>query len=121
MAIQRSFGRSMVLKNFIFILPFFILFSCDSKGTTEKSTEENASVEIPNGAELYVQHCTVCHGLDGKLGVSGAKDLTSSALSENEVVKMIETGKNAMPPMKEPLGSDENVKAVAEYIKSLKK
>lgn len=111
----------MVLKNFVFILPFFILFSCNSGDTSEKSAEENESVDIPNGADLYVQHCTVCHGSDGKLGVSGAKDLTVSTLSENEIIKMIETGKNAMPPMKEPLGTDENVKAVVEYIKSFRK
>lgn len=111
----------MVLKNIFLLLPLYILFSCESGNTSEKSKEESDSVQIPNGAELYVQHCTVCHGSDGKLGVSGAKDLTVSTLPDNEIIKMIETGKNAMPPMKEPLGSDDHVKAVAEYIKSLRK
>lgn len=111
----------MVLRSLIFILPVSFLFSCGSEGSSEKSESDDDAVNIPNGAELYTQNCTVCHGSDGKLGVSGAKDLTQSILSDAEVIKLIETGKNAMPPMKDPLGSDENIKAVTEYIKGLKK
>lgn len=121
MAIQRSFRWSMVLRFFIFILPVSFLFSCGSNSSSKQLESDEDAVKIPNGAELYMQHCTVCHGSDGKLGVSAAKDLTQSTLSDTEVIKMIETGKNAMPPMKDPLGSEENIKAVAEYIKSLRK
>jgi cytochrome c6 len=111
----------MVLRFFIFIFPVSFLFSCGSESSSEQSGSDEDAVNIPNGAELYTQHCTVCHGSDGKLGVSGAKDLTQSTLSDTELIKMIETGKNAMPPMKDPLGSEANIKAVTEYIKGLKK
>ena len=90
-------------------------FSCGSNGTVEK-TNENGIVIQPTAQDLYSEHCSVCHGSDGKLGAAGAKDLTQSKLSSVEIQNIIEKGKNGMPPMKELLGSKKNITAVTEYV-----
>lgn len=92
--------------------------SCNS-GAVETSKSETETP--PSGKELYMENCAVCHGEDGKLGNSGAKDLTLSQLSDTEVLQRIEEGKNAMPPMKSALETKENVSAVAEYVKGMRK
>jgi len=74
-----------------------------------------------SGSSLFLQHCAICHGEDGKLGASGAKDLTQSKLDSNQVIQMIRKGKNAMPPMKELLGSDRNVSLVTAHVMKLRR
>ena len=73
------------------------------------------------GASLFIMHCASCHGEDGKLGASGAKDLTMSKLSDEEIEKIIVNGKNAMPPMKVLLENKENIDLVINHVKSLRK
>lgn len=118
MAFQRSFRRTLVLKAGIFSL-LLVSYSCTSapKAPESAGTEEQA----PSGKELFEQNCASCHGTDGKLGNSGAKDLTKSNLSDPEILKIIEEGKNGMPPMKGILETDENIVSVQEYIKKLRK
>ena len=105
----------MVLRICFSSVFLFILFSCGSNGTVEKTNENGIKVQ-PTTQELYIENCAVCHGGDGKLCVSGAKDLTLSKLSSTEVQNRIEKGKNGMPPMKELLGSNENITAMTEYV-----
>ncbi len=73
------------------------------------------------GASLFIMHCASCHGEDGKLGASGAKDLTMSKLSDEEIEKIIVNGKNAMPPMKVILENKENLALVIKHVKSFRK
>jgi len=42
-------------------------------------------------------------------------------LSDQQRLDIITNGKNAMPSMKEALGSTQNIQSVADYVKSLKK
>lgn len=111
MAIQNGIRWCLVLILFGFISSSF-LTSCGSGSETHSSD---------SGKALYLENCAVCHGEDGKLGVSGAKDLTLSRLSDNEVLQRIMEGKNGMPPMKSVLETKENVSAVAEYVKGMRK
>ncbi len=73
------------------------------------------------GASLFIMHCASCHGEDGKLGASGAKDLIMSKLSNQEIEKILVKGKNAMPPMSVLLENKENLKLVINHVKSLRK
>jgi mono/diheme cytochrome c family protein len=116
MAFQNSFRWRLVL-TFVGATCCIFVSSCNSNSSS-KSSEDGKPL---SGKELYLQNCAVCHGDDGKLGTSGAKDLTQSTLSDNEVIKRINEGKNAMPPMKEALETKENISAVAEYIKGMRK
>lgn len=72
-----------------------------------------------DGKSIYDLKCMNCHGTDGKLGLSGAKDLTTSALTHDEKKDIILNGKNAMMGFKDQL-SDEQVEAVIGYISELK-
>lgn len=64
-------------------------------------------------------NCTTCHGTDGKLGISGAKNLTLSTKNLEEKIDIITNGKNMMMPYKNLLTADQ-IKTVAEYVETLK-
>jgi len=117
MAIQRSFRRTLVLRNGL-ISFLLVASSCSSE---PKVSDSGSKEKEPQAKELFEQNCASCHGVDGKLGNSGAKDLTKSNLSDEEIVKIINEGKNGMPPMKGILETDQNISAVAEYVKKLRK
>ena len=74
-----------------------------------------------NGAEVYATaNCVTCHGADGALGMSGAKNLAVTTLSDAELENVIANGKGAMPVYKEKL-KPEQIKALVAHIRTLKK
>ncbi len=80
-----------------------------------------------DGATLFKQKCSVCHGPDGKgttkMGqVMKVKDLTALKLGEAEIHKIVADGKpgTKMQGYKDKL-SDPEIKAVAGYVKGLQK
>jgi mono/diheme cytochrome c family protein len=111
----------MVLTRFLLFLFVLCLGSCGT-GNASKN-EEALPSETPSekGASLYTVNCASCHGEDGKLGASGAKDLTLSKLSDIQIKTILKKGKNAMPPMADILENNENIDVVIQHIKSLRK
>lgn len=109
MAISSKFGWGLVL-----IASFFV--ACN-----ETDPYVNPSSSAPSGEELYALHCTSCHGEGGDLGVSGAKNLKTTALSIKEIKHIIKTGKNAMPSFRGVLGSDSRIDSVSRYVTTLHK
>ena len=109
----------MVLRIYFFSVLLFGLASCSNN----PSQNDVLPPETPEekGASLFIMHCASCHGEDGKLGASGAKDLTMSKLGDEEIEKIIVNGKNAMPPMKVILENKENLALVIKHVKSFKK
>ena len=95
----------------ILLVGVLFSFSCDEK--------KNQKVGKISGAKLYKQNCIICHGLDGKMGVNGSKDLTLSKLTVKERVAIITKGKGAMAPYEEVLTKDE-ILAVAKFTTTLK-
>lgn len=73
------------------------------------------------GESLFIMNCASCHGEDGKLGSSGAKDLSASKLSDKKIEEIIRKGKNAMPSQEAVLETDENIRLVIEHVKTLRK
>lgn len=71
------------------------------------------------GKNIFDTECANCHGSDGKLGLSGAKDLTQSTLSHDEKITVLSSGKNTMKAYKDVL-SIEQMEAVVNYIEQLK-
>lgn len=65
------------------------------------------------GKSLYEAKCGLCHGSDGKLGVSGAKDLSQTELDAAAIKDIILHGKNNMQPV---AVSDEEAGTIAEYV-----
>jgi len=87
-----------------------VAFSC---------AEKKAKTKGIDGKKIFKQNCVVCHGLDGKLGANGSKDLTESKLTMDERKTIIKNGKGAMVGLGTLLKPEE-IQAVAEYTFKLK-
>lgn len=102
--------------------PFYLLsivcclffFACGNN-STEKKSEVKSS-----GESLYENNCTNCHGSDGKLCSLGAKDLSVSTLTKEEIMEIITNGKSTMTPFGNILNKEE-ISAVADYVQTQKK
>lgn len=75
--------------------------------------KEDAAGMANDGASLYKANCVVCHGNDGKLGLSGAKDLSISTLGVAEMKELILHGKGLMPAAQV---NEEQAAAIADYV-----
>lgn len=104
----------MGVKGSVFISGILILGSCTNSTIVLKTDEEQT------GEFIYTQHCSICHGDDGNLGVSGAKSLSKSTIDVTQIENIIEKGSNGMPPFEGRLSAAETDK-VTEHIKSLRK
>ena len=112
------------------------LISCGGKtesGSTSSAKANPSVKEASSGGEgsggaaassnrkgklIYKQYCVICHGSDGKLGVSDATDLSTSTASLEDRIDQITNGKGLMTPYKDIL-SEEQIKSVAEYVEEL--
>jgi cytochrome c553 len=74
---------------------------------------------VTHGKALFVAQCAVCHGIDGTLELSGAKNLHESVVADDYIVNIINNGKNTMPKMK-GLYSENEMAALKAYIKNLR-
>ena len=73
-----------------------------------------------HGAALFNAQCAVCHGSDGTLQLSGAKNLQVSQVDDQYIMDIINNGKNTMPKMAGKY-SNQEMAALVSYIKSLRK
>lgn len=103
---------SFMYKINISLLFIAFIFAC--AGNTSSNT-----ASAVDGEAIYKKYCTLCHGVDGKLGLNGSKDITISKLTEPERIVQITKGKNTMTPF-EGILSPEEIKAVAAYSMTLK-
>lgn len=72
---------------------------------------------LSQAKSIYLSNCAACHGADGKLGLSGAKDLTASQLTYEQKYEVIKYGKNAMPSYRQL--NDEQINALIAYTDGL--
>lgn len=87
-----------------------------------RDTAQSSSVDINikvRSQELYLSKCASCHGKDGRLGLSGAQDLTQSQLAPEEVKGVIADGKGAMVGFNKLLTAEE-IDMVVDYVQGLK-
>jgi len=91
--------------------------SLQGTSVTSSDAPEGAAV---SGHDIFMDRCTSCHGEDGKLGLSGAKDLSVSTLDLESRIEIIRNGKAPMAGYAGVL-TEEQIKAVAEYTETLKK
>lgn len=104
------------MKNILIATMLLVLISCSSNGKYEAPKAENR--EPMTGKKVFETYCVACHGADGKMGFSGAKDLSVTQLSHEDRIKVITYGKGVMNPFKDVLSPDE-IQKVAFYIDSL--
>ncbi len=86
-----------------------------SKNKAKVSTEAVAADGSINAQVLYTDNCALCHGADGKLGMTGAKDLSVTQMQKDSIQQVILNGKGAMKSV--PL-SQEQAAAIADYVLS---
>ena len=112
------------MKNLIAFVCFTAcLMACsggDKETSTSKPKAETAAASKIDGGKIYKTYCVTCHGIYGDMGGSGAFDLTKTELTLEERIQVITKGRNLMTPF-EGLLSEEKIKAVAEYVGTLKK
>ena len=92
--------------------------SIKQKGGGKVDTSSAGSDPLVVGKTVYMNSCINCHGADGKLGGSGAKDLSVTMLSPEAEKEIIRNGKNSMPANKDLTA--EQVDDVIKYISTLK-
>lgn len=110
----------MKTKLFIGTALCLALLACGNK--KEETVPEVApvtSAPAVDGQKIFKVSCSICHGMDGKLGLNGSKDLSISVLTLEERIALITNGKGVMPAQGAILKPEE-IKAVAEYTFSLK-
>lgn len=79
------------------------------------------------GADLYKAKCQSCHGADGtpsamavKMGAKPVKDPAVAKKTDKEFIAATTNGQGKMPAYKGKL-TDDQIKAVATYMKGLAK
>ena len=112
----------------IFIIGAYCLAEM-SRGKKSQRREIAASIEtnreaesydvLTHGKALYLSQCAVCHGEVGKKGLSGAKDLSISEQSKEEMFTLVSAGKNSMPAYNNNF-SREEIEAMVAYVATLK-
>lgn len=131
---------------FMLVLTLFTLVGCGGNVDAQQSNQGNsepARTQAPTpsgdpmaGKEIFSASCAACHGPDGE-GVPGlGKDMTASDFiagkSDEELVEFIKVGRDpsdplnttgvAMPPKGgNPALSDEDVRNVVSFVRSLQK
>lgn len=83
-----------------------------------------ASWAADSGADLYKAKCQMCHGENAKGKMAGTHDWSSAEIqkmSDADLTKMIVDGKPPKMPAQKGKLTDDQVKSLVSYIRSLKK
>lgn len=105
------------MRSTIIIFSIVVLFAWACGGSSEDAQSGENREEM--GKRLFKTNCSICHGDDGRKGLSGAKMIPDSELSVKQRIQLITQGKGNMMPYKGLL-SEEEVEAVAIYTTTLK-
>ena len=93
--------------------------STESASSTQPEEKATSTASNRKGRLVYKQYCVICHGADGKLGISNATDLSASTATLEERIEQITNGKGLMTPYKDILSEDQ-IQSVAEYLVELR-
>ena len=86
------------------------------------------AVAQSGGAEIFKSKCAPCHGVDGVAATPAGKALKAASFKDPAIVKaqdaeliaIVKSGRNKMPPFTGKL-SDDQIKATVTYIRTLQK
>lgn len=100
-----------------------VLVSCGDEVKTVAIEDPNLPIDV---TRLYNLHCLDCHGDDGKLGLGGANDLSTSTLSLDARIDVITNG--SVNGKMRPFGienygdlTDREIEELAKHIEILRK
>lgn len=74
---------------------------------------DGTAIAVTDGKALYEKNCSSCHGTDGKLGLSGALDLSATQLDVSSIQTIIQQGRGAMAPVSV---SEQEAKSISDYV-----
>lgn len=106
-------NMKLIISNALLITICLCIYAC-------KFEKKEVMINKPDGKTIYMDRCTSCHGIDGKLGFGGAKNLSISSFSVEQIINQVTNGKGAMAPYKNILSAEE-IFAVSEYAYSMRK
>jgi mono/diheme cytochrome c family protein len=112
----RKRNKALALIAFLLIVAAYGLAEMSKK---RNAMATNQSTNASTGQDIFNANCISCHGSDGKLGLQGAPDLTTSEKNITEKIEIIKNGKGVMSGFNDRL-TDEQIQAVAEYTETLK-
>ena len=102
----------------VLVVASLVALACgDGQASVPAATEGGA---VSKGEELFNTNCVLCHGRAGDLGMGGAKDLTTSVLTREQMITMVANGKGAMMPYKNVLTAKQ-IEAVVDHARKLRK
>ena len=108
-------NEKLRMKNCCFLIfSCFFLLSCGGNSSDKTSEKKSA------GQSFYEANCTACHGEDGKLCALGAKDLSLSDMSKEQMMEIITNGKSTMTSFSSVM-TPEEISRLADYVSTLKK
>jgi mono/diheme cytochrome c family protein len=124
---MKSIRWQRVFFAFFLLCVFGWLVGGDLSG--EKSEASQAAGVAPDGAALFKQHCSKCHGSDGHAKtfrgrLTGARNLTNAdwqaKTSDEHIFNVISTGRGKMPSFGKKL-SEEEMNSLVAFVRGLKK
>lgn len=110
--------RNVMLANLMLLLTLGALVLAVTKPPFLSSAPPVQGENDPSA--VYFKHnCNTCHGQDGNAGFQGAKPLSESTLSDEEIGDRIRNGKGVMPA--NAVVTDEELGQLIDFVKSLRK
>ena len=98
-----------------------LMTSCTDEKAGTSAGQSSVSKEVTQGAEIYEAKCLNCHGEEGKGGICPnlIDDEWKYGSSDDDIYKSIAEGRpGGMPDWNKTL-SDEKIKRIVAYIRSL--
>ena len=90
---------------------------------SETKKNEDSSNPVDQAAieskSLYMTYCVQCHGEDGAMGFSSAKNLQETVLTDSEISVLISKGKGVMPGF--PYLKDAEKGKIISYLRGFRK
>ena len=104
----------------LMVLLLFALMMVLTYSRNKMASTNNVTSNSIDGKTLFETNCVKCHGQDGALGKSGSANLQMSKLEDEDIRAVIMNGKNMMPANPGNMNTDQ-INAVVDYIKTLRK
>ena len=114
--------RHKLLFPFLFLgVGLLLLTSCGGNVQLDTAKDENKEpMNTEEARNVFTLHCVSCHGVDGKLGVSDAADLSVSTLNDATIKTTILNGNDkGMMPYRDLLQPRE-VEGLVNFVKTLR-
>ena len=84
----------------------------DTDADTDADTDTDTAVD---GASLYASLCSVCHGPAGEGAAAGPALAESLALSDDELILIIQEGQGTMPPTS---ATADEAQAIVDFMRA---